>query len=574
MLFAAAFTRGSAQTGPFELEVEKEQGLLIVTFRISHGKVRVYLPDELHSGEAFSGSVVALEPLSSALGYYSIQFAGQNSIVKDGGFRWNVPSSATGGNEPLLLKDHLGRVSAASYLPIVGPTERTRDFPSEVTPRFVQAGGTAMILGEFDGDSRTTAIEIGGSPAPVLAECSNYVVVQIPPEAVGTAGYKVTKGDSHRKGTVQGVRIELQTPRHSLKGGEASTLTVSVRGLKGLKRALPVRIDNLTPSLVTIRAEDVPNQSLRYIWIRPDQLNRDGDYAGKFQLSGIQPGVFKIQARIVFPRTQVEEVAMILGQPRKDFNGWPWEEHAEALRALPYDTMPAVARLLTDGELGDEAARTLLELDADRGLAMILASMPASDRNVQNVGFGRFLREYFNGRRRFAADAHDAATKVLETGTNADAEIEALLVVGVTGGDGDFPLLERYAKYEHQTPRWQEDVRDAAEEALARLGSKPHLAKIKQELSQFKGDTYPEAVRLDRLLKKAAFTGNADLTDAICPHVWDPVRRDYDVIAVPAWSAAVALSAIAENNSPLLPVSDPERWQRICRARGIGPRKQ
>ena len=120
-----------------------------------------------------------LDPLSSALEAYSIQFAGQHSAVRDRNFRWTAPDAPASGNEPLFLKDNLGRVSAAALVPIAGPFKGTREYPSDLTPRFVQAGGTAMIL------ARTTAIEIAERPAPVLAECSHYAVVRIPPEAVG-----------------------------------------------------------------------------------------------------------------------------------------------------------------------------------------------------------------------------------------------------------------------------------------------------------------------------------------------------------------------------------------------------
>jgi len=258
-------------------------------------------------------------------------------------------------------------------------------------------------------------------------------------------------------------------------------------------------------------------ERLPYIWIRPEQLKRDGNYAARFGLSGIQPGALRIQAGVVFPETQLEEVAMVLRQPRKDFHHTPEEEYAEDLRALPYDTMPVAGRLL-NGELGFEAAHTLLQLDADRGMPMIFASMSPSDGNVQHVAFSRFLYDYFNGRRRFAAEAHDAAAKVLE----AEASIEALFVLEITGSDREFPLLERYTKHENKTQRWQDEVRDAADGALARLGSKPHLAKIKQELSQFKGDTFQGAVRLGQILKKAGFAGNPELIDAICPYRWEP----------------------------------------------------
>jgi len=61
----------SAQSQPFKLETATGSGLLVLTFQTPVGKIRVNLPDELHPGEAFSGSVVAVDPRSSVIRAYS-----------------------------------------------------------------------------------------------------------------------------------------------------------------------------------------------------------------------------------------------------------------------------------------------------------------------------------------------------------------------------------------------------------------------------------------------------------------------------------------------------------------------
>jgi hypothetical protein len=562
----------SAQTRPFELVVDREPGLIVFTFRVSDGTVRVNLPDELNPGERVSGTVVWLKSLSSAVDGYSLEFAGQRSTTKDKTFQWTVPITR-GGYELMLLKDILGRVSATAAVPLSNPVNRTWQYPSERFPNVIQAGGTATILGDFDGDSRTSTFELGDRILPVLVECSRYAVVQIPTGVAGVVGYRFTKGAVHKEGTVTCIQITLQPGKRSLRNGESSTLVLSINGLKGLTRPVALKVDNRTPSLATIR-KDWSDQSFPYIWIWPEQLNPEGSYRRKFGLDGIQPGVLDIQAHLIFPQTQMEEVAMILRQPRRDFAHSLESEHAKTLRALPYDPVPILARLLAGDRGGYEAANAMLELDPDNGLAMVLANMPVTDSNVQHVAFSRFLSQYFRQRRVFVTEAHDAAKKALQAETTGDAAIEALWILGLTGANGDFPLLETFENYKNETQSWQQRVRDAAQGALARLGSARHLGLIKQELIQANSDTFQAAARLDQVLEKAGFAGSTELIDVICPHLWAASKKDYDLIAVPAESAASALSAIAEGKPPLLwlGIGDVEKWRRNCQARGVGPR--
>jgi len=337
---------------------------------------------------------------------------------------------------------------------------------------------------------------------------------------------------------------------------------LTIGDLRELQDPIAIEIDNQTPRLVTIR-EGSPGPRRLIFWTDPAQLNPDGGFRAQFELDVFRPGI-RIQARIAFPRTRLEEVALILRQRRKNQSRWPEEEFAETLRTLPYDPTRELATLLEDYWLGYSAAASLLRLDSHNGLPIILKSQP-------QFGFKRFLSDYSSGLHLFQTEAYDAAKRVLEARTTGVTAIEAIKVLSLTGSDLDFQILERYANLGLVPHYLGDQLSDVAEGALARLGSKPHLDKIEQELHEAKKNyTFDEALRLSQILRKAELAGKAELSNAICPHLWSLVNNHTDVILDPAGWAASALQAIERNQlSPR--GADLDKWKQTCQTRGFGP---
>src|SRR5207302_1850613 len=124
----------------------------------------------------------------------------------------------------------------------------------------------------------------------------------------------------------------------------------------------------------------------------------------------------------------------------------------------------------------------------------------------------------------------------------------ALLAVGLTGHKGDFPLLESFYDNKHPTPFWSRRLRNAAESALARLGSETHLKNIEGEL---KNPVPPVLNRkiaqtINEAIDKAAFSNNPRFIPFLCGHLKDPdlVQESDAIMEPPSSVAANALNQL------------------------------
>ena len=241
-------------------------------------------------------------------------------------------------------------------------------------------------------------------------------------------------------------------------------------------------------------------------------------------------------------------VREVLNQERTDWGKLPWQEHAEKLSRLGDSAIQTLETFLSDTELGWQASETMLVLDRDMAAPLIFASMPKSDRNIQFYTFKLFIRLIHNGESvGCQKDMHDAAVRCLEADTNADAGEQALLAIGLTGDDADFPLLEKLYANTLQTPIWRAKLRNAAEAALARLGNKKYISNIKEQLNAPLPEpfTLDDAIALVASIEEAGFTGNRDFVPLLRMHLNTPEPKPRtDFIVSPAYSAGLALDAI------------------------------
>ena len=270
--------------------------------------------------------------------------------------------------------------------------------------------------------------------------------------------------------------------------------------------------------------------------------------------------------------TPQETVKRVLRTERRDWSKAPEAEHAEDLKGLGAEAIPLLAALLTDEDLGDTAAATMLLMDEGKAAPLIFASMPQSDRNVQYHTFTRFIRRVRTHEPfAFSTEMRLAAIRCLEADTNADAAEQALLALGLTGSQEDFPLLERYYRNSHPTAVWAKKLRNASEASLARLGREDHLANIEAELRAPVPSvlTLEAAAELSASIQKAAFSDSQRFVPLLCQHLHDPGVREYDVGVAPASDAAQALSQILDKASPDQGASV-EHWKERCTTL-IGP---
>lgn len=163
---------------------------------------------------------------------------------------------------------------------------------------------------------------------------------------------------------------------------------------------------------------------------------------------------------------------------------------------------------------------------------------------------------------------HDAAVRVLNANTNADAAEQALLAIGLTGGKGDYSLLEKFYENNHPTDVWNRKLRNASEASLARLGNEEHLKNIENELrpsapAVLMNET---AEAINNAIEKAAFSNNRRFVPLLCRHLKDPYpKKEVDVMVLsPGRYSAQALDQLINHASPEKQNVSIEEWEKKC----------
>ena len=332
-------------TGPVTATVETADGLHAATFDTLQGTVTVNLPDDTSAGDTISGTVET-EPKGSTpdqqaengdrLGGYVVEVEKQPTTPSDRVGKWVVPAAATA--LVLVLKNRTGHEVARTQVPVLpqqGPTLAVSPIQTPTSssdgkkggqapetpakpgspaaqsgagphslgqpaggaysiPAVAQAGHALPILGRFDGDLRTTTLKIGGRDGEALAESPRKLVVRSPKNAVGPLSFEVGKnGVSVVSCEVHNVGVRLAAPRTNLVKGERTTMTMTVTGLAGLDRPIPVKLVNASPTVVSVEGGD-----RQVLFADPHQARADGSVVFSRGVAGIRAGGWDISAAV------------------------------------------------------------------------------------------------------------------------------------------------------------------------------------------------------------------------------------------------------------------------------------
>ena len=159
----------------YDLRVSNpERGLLELRLMNNQGTIFVYLPDGVREGEAFSGTCNVIGTVSSTATYdYSLELGEQHTKLREGAFHWKMPEK-TGGHVRLRFTGYYGEELAVLELPVVQANDPAdAPLPGGETlhmPEMIQSGLTFPVFGPLDGDSSTTAVDVGGQNLRVLTE--------------------------------------------------------------------------------------------------------------------------------------------------------------------------------------------------------------------------------------------------------------------------------------------------------------------------------------------------------------------------------------------------------------------
>ena len=174
---------------------------MAATFALPEGAVTAYLPDDVASGETFSGTVDGPDG-------FVLTFGDQRARTGEP-FSWAVPSGESRQQILITLLDRQGSERARAWLQTgaVPPRDAAFRFPP-----LVQAGKPFPVRGSLDGDFRTTRVEINGAAVFPLAESTRRVIVRAPGNLIGPASATLTEAGIERRGAMRSLSIEMTAP--------------------------------------------------------------------------------------------------------------------------------------------------------------------------------------------------------------------------------------------------------------------------------------------------------------------------------------------------------------------------
>lgn len=285
-----------------------EGGLQTATFETRLGVIRVYLPDDMRSGETISGSIaVAPKGTDSAerevnarqLARYLVGIGSATATTDTPQFKWILPKSPT---QPLTYRLALWEVAPdQTRVELTG----IRLLPSgaAVTPdptgtKLVQPIGQVSrpvpIIGGFDGNSDNTKVSVGGQPVRILAESPRKAVFRAPNNVIGSTTVTINEGATQASSPFRNVGINLSAPKTNLLKGEKTVVTIEVIGLEGIKTPLDLQ-------LKASNEISMAGGNEQKVQITPTEV-AGARYTTSREITGVLSGGFNMVATVTAPK--------------------------------------------------------------------------------------------------------------------------------------------------------------------------------------------------------------------------------------------------------------------------------
>jgi hypothetical protein len=302
VMCAAGQAPGTTAAVMDSASLRTDGGMTTVTFSVAAGRLKVFLPDDMRSGDTISGTVVAepagsdeTEKAKNAIVLKSLTvYLDQKTVTPESGpkFTWipKSPNPAAPSKYIIRISEILPSQNApavyARLYPIGTPSP-----PAYTIPSLGQNGRQIVIPGPFDGNSDNTKCTVGSTACRIVAESPRKVVIQIPAEPVGPTTISIGE-DKTTSGPFRNIGIDLSAPKTNLMKGEKTTLGVQVTGLEGIANAVTVQ-------MVTTGAVNMDGGNTQTVQISPSQVGPDGKASLTRTITGVQPGPFNVTANVL-----------------------------------------------------------------------------------------------------------------------------------------------------------------------------------------------------------------------------------------------------------------------------------
>ena len=287
-------------------KISSEKGLTTALFNMSQGVIKIYLPDDIRSGDIISGRIIA-EPLGNnakqvaknlaELKKYSVSFNNEKFPVDNAGKPFqcvvNTDRPMTGVIE---LLNASGVKAGECIIPSTLKNEQKPPSSECGIPAHALCGSPLRIMGPFDGDLATTQCSLGNNPIEVLAESPRQCIVSFPPDAGGQQTLACQEnGKPLCSKKISGVEMNVTAGKLNLQRGEQTYIDVKITGLQNLPKTALLTLNNITATVVTM-------QPANYVAIplAPDSV-RGGNFSRRFTIQSIQTGGFAVNVNLDLP---------------------------------------------------------------------------------------------------------------------------------------------------------------------------------------------------------------------------------------------------------------------------------
>lgn len=232
----------------------QDQQLITQSFDTKEGKITVYLPP-LSSTITISGTVY-LEPTNKdssrnilALQSYRLNLGDQAIPVQRGSFLLNLPADPGPGTISLQLKNSGGQIIKNEQLPVTKAPVNSSGF---IIPNYIVSGNAASIKGSFDGKLGNTSVNISGEKVQLLAESPSHLYFTSTGNHTGPSTVEVKENGKTQTATSNILKLDLSAPKTNLRRGEKTEIHITINGLEGLTVPVPLKIENTSPSVITL----------------------------------------------------------------------------------------------------------------------------------------------------------------------------------------------------------------------------------------------------------------------------------------------------------------------------------
>lgn len=346
----------------FNVRTESNGRLWTTTFTTPEGNLVLNLPGDMQAGDKISGTVI-VNPKGQTederaknlekLNRYKLMIANQTVTGPWGEFTWSwlnprpnwlvVPKKPSDQEPPFqptawalcpgqlmtcpdttslfaLLGTPSGGDGQVPFTPVAGtpipelftapPTKSDLLFRNSIElPTGGQGGYDVKVDGRFNGEMKDTEIRIGGQRATIRAESPRSCVFESPEKNVGLTEISIKENNVETKGAYRNLGVRLTAPKTSLLKGESTTVTIEVRGLEGIQKDVPLKLE----STGVINMEGGNSQNLV---IRPSEVRAGGIYTTTRAITGQQAGGFGVTATVLNPRPHLRRLSAKLLQIR------------------------------------------------------------------------------------------------------------------------------------------------------------------------------------------------------------------------------------------------------------------